>query len=122
MEGWWCISSGYGRTALRMSVTSLEYSFPSDMYSRFSVFAMSVSLKSVWGDGCVEGEHWPLEADYCECRTSVQFYQYFILYLSQIVECFDIIVYFTVFTVMQWYLILQEHVTPVGLCKLLISS
>jgi hypothetical protein len=78
---------------------------------------MTVSLKSVSGDGCVEGELWSPEADY-ECRSSV-------FYVKSVPDCgmfLYITVYFAIFTVMQWYLILQEHVTPVGLCKLLIAS
>jgi hypothetical protein len=58
-----CISCGFEHPALRMPVTTLEYSLPSDMYSYFSV-----SLKSVYSDSCVGGEHWSLEADY-ECRS-----------------------------------------------------
>jgi hypothetical protein len=57
------ISCGFEHPALRMPVTTLEYSLPSDMYSYFSV-----SLKSVYSDGCVGGECWSLEADY-ECRS-----------------------------------------------------
>jgi len=81
---------------------------------------MTVSLKSVCGDGCVEGERRSLEADY-ECRSSVLS----MFYVKSVPDCgmfLYITVYFAIFTVMQWYLILQEHVTPVGLCKLLIAS
>ena len=56
-------------------------------------------------------------------RAEVQFLSMF--YVKSVQDCgmfLYIIVYFAIFTVMQLYLILQEHVTPVGLCKLLIAS